>query len=97
VKLPVVCGVKDGAGKTCMKDLGEIDLPGFPSSSWYRNGEYQRLRWDERDYDCPKHGAVQIHEVDVLHEALRPGPPRRQRVLRAKRPVRVVDPTAQRL
>jgi hypothetical protein len=88
MKLPVVCGIKDG-GKTCFVELGVIDLPGFPSSSWYQDGRYQRLKWDERDYDCPKHGALQIHEVDVLHEALRPGPPRRNRVLLARPPVRV--------
>lgn len=88
MKLPVVCGIKDG-GKTCFHELGEIDLPGFPSSSWYEGGRFKRLRWDELDYDCPDHGALQIHAVDVLHEALRPGPPRRRRVLLARRPVRV--------
>lgn len=89
MKLPVRCGVLDG-GRRHMAPLGDIDRPGFPGPKWYRNGDYQRLRGEERDYVCPKHGAVQIHEEDILHEALKPGPPRRRHVILA-RSVRLND------
>jgi hypothetical protein len=70
VKLTVVCGVKDGDGKTCARKLDKIDLPGFPGPGSYRDGNYERLRWEERHHDCPNPGAVQIHEEDLLHRAL---------------------------
>jgi hypothetical protein len=70
VKIPVRCGVKDGGGKECRKPLGEIDLPGFPGQAWLRN---YRLTWEQRFHVCPKHRTVEIHEADVLHEALNDG------------------------
>jgi hypothetical protein len=69
VKLPVRCGVKDRGGKECRKPLGEIELPGSPGLAWVENGNY-RLTWDQRFHDCPKHRTVEIHEYDVLQEAL---------------------------
>ena len=49
MKLTVLCGVKDGGGKTCARKLGAINVPGFPGPKWYRGGNYEGLRWDERD------------------------------------------------
>jgi hypothetical protein len=88
VKIPVRCGVKDGGGKECRKELSEIDLPGFPGQAWLRN---YGLTWKQRFHDCPKHGTVEIHEVDVLHEALNDGVSKdgrsgRKRVVVALRP-----------
>jgi hypothetical protein len=71
VKLPVRCGVLDG-GKPCRAQLGKIDRPGFPGPEWFRDGNYERLRWEERHYVCSKHGAVQVHEEDLLRRALNP-------------------------
>jgi hypothetical protein len=71
VKLTVRCGAFDGS---CRRELGTIDLKGFPDH-WFRGGNYDRLRDDQRHYVCPKHGAMQIHETDVLHRALNPGRP----------------------
>lgn len=85
MKLPIRCGVLDG-GTPCLRPLGEIELPGFPGDEWLRN--FKGLRWDERDYVCPKHRAVQIHEQDVMHAALTDGTKRR-RVLLARGPLRV--------
>jgi hypothetical protein len=78
VKLPVRCGVLDG-GKPCGRKLGTIErdtLPGLP------------LRWEERHYVCPKHGAMQIHEQDLLHRTLNPS----RRVLMARSVLRMGDP-----
>jgi hypothetical protein len=88
VKVPVLCGVKDGGGKKCGKPLGEIDLPGFPGPAWLRN---YGLTWEQRFHDCPKHRTVEIYETDVLHEALNDGVSKdgrsgRKRVVMALRP-----------
>jgi hypothetical protein len=91
VKITIRCGVSDG-GKPCGRNLGAIESEGFPGPEWFHGGNYDRLRWDERHYVCPRHGAVQIHEEDLLRRALnpaRPGrsgaPERPRRVLMAKR------------
>ena len=87
MKVPVLCGVKDG-GEPCRKELNEIDLPGFPGPAWLRN---YRLTWEQRFHACPKHGRVEIHEIDVLHGALNDGVSKdgrsgRKRVVMAMRP-----------
>jgi hypothetical protein len=88
VKVLVRCGVKDG-GKECRKKLNEIGLRGSPDPAWLRNGNY-RLTWEQRFHVCPKHGQVEIHEVDVLHEAFNDGAFKdgssRRRVVVALRP-----------
>lgn len=72
MKLTVLCGVKD---ESCRSKLGAINVPGFPGPEWYRDGNFERLRWDERHYVCPKHGALMIHEEGLLRRALNPGRP----------------------
>jgi hypothetical protein len=89
VKLTVLCGVKDG-GEPHRRKLDEIDLPGSPDDAWLRDRKY-RLTWEQRFHDCPKHGTVEIHEMDVLHEALNDGVSKdgrsgRKRVVMAMRP-----------
>jgi hypothetical protein len=75
VKITIRYGVFDG-GKPCGREVGSLDIPGFPGPEWFRGvGDYDRLQWDERHYVCPKHGALQIHEEDLLHKALNPGRP----------------------
>lgn len=74
MRLHVRCGVMD-RGKPHGIELGEpIDVPGFPDQ-WYRAGNYERLRWENRFWNCPKHGALQIHEADLLRRALNPRKP----------------------
>jgi hypothetical protein len=63
-------------------------VAGFPGPEWFRGGSFERLRSEERHYVCPKHGAVQIHEQDLLHRALLD---LRRPLLMAKGPLRV-DP-----
>jgi hypothetical protein len=55
-----------------MNKLGTIEREGFPGPEWFRGGNYEGLRWEERHYTCPKHGPVQVHEADLLHAALNP-------------------------
>jgi hypothetical protein len=38
-------------------------------------GNLEALLWEERHYVCPKHGAMQVHEQDLLRLALNPSPP----------------------
>jgi hypothetical protein len=71
VKITVRCGVLD-RGKPCGRKIGSIERKGFPGPEWFRDGNYDRLAWEERHYDCPKHGAMQVHEADLLHLALKP-------------------------
>jgi hypothetical protein len=77
VKIPVRCGVFDG-GRRCARPLGAIERAGFPGPEWFRGGDYDRLEWSERHWICPKHGSVQIHEAELLHEAMKSGRRRRQ-------------------
>lgn len=74
MKLHVHCGVLY-RGKPHGVELRTIDVPGFPGDEWYRGGNYERLRWEDRFYNCPKHGTLQIHEADLLHRALNPRKP----------------------
>jgi hypothetical protein len=55
-----------------MNKLGVIEREGFPGPVWFRNGNYDRLRWEERHWVCPSHGPVQVHESDLLEAALKP-------------------------
>jgi hypothetical protein len=71
VKLTVLCGVSDG-GEPCRKEIGAIWLEGFPDH-WFRGGNFDPLSSEERHHRCPKHGAMQIHEEDLLRRALNPG------------------------
>jgi hypothetical protein len=84
VKITVRCRVPDG-GRPCGKEVGTIDRPGFSGSEWYRDS---RLRWEERHHVCPKHGALQVHEEDMLRLTLNPDPP----VIMAPRSGRIGDP-----
>jgi hypothetical protein len=43
------------------------------------------LRWNERHYVCPDHGALQVHEEDLLHRALYVGGRKPRTVIMAKR------------
>ena len=61
-----------------MNELGEIELRGFPGPLWFRDGNFDRLRDEERHYVCDKHGPVQVHEQDLLHAALKP---KRRRIM----------------
>ena len=70
MKIDVRCGVLDG-GKPCRKIIGTIKRQGFPDP-WFRNGNYDVLRWEERHYVCDKHGPMQVHDEDLLHRALNP-------------------------
>ena len=72
MRITVLCGVAD---ESCRRKLGTIQPEGFPGPEWFRGGNYDRLRWDERHYVCPKHGALQIHEEGLLRRSLNPGRP----------------------
>ena len=74
MKIAVLCGVSDG-GKPCRRDVGTIEREGFEDPGWFRGGNYDGLRWEERHYVCPKHGALQVHDEDLLRRALNPGRP----------------------
>lgn len=72
MKITVRCGVLDG-GKPHGNDVGTIlrdDLD-------FAHGvvTFDRLREDERHHVCGKHGALQVHDEDLLHLALKPNPP----------------------
>ena len=64
MKIDVRCRVSDG-GKPCRKNIGTIEREGFPGPLWFRGGNYDVLRWEERHYVCPKHGAMQVHDEDL--------------------------------
>jgi hypothetical protein len=70
VKIDVRCGF--GGGKPCGNKVGTIEREGFPGPLWFRGGNYERLRWEERDYTCDKHGALEVYEEDLLRLALKP-------------------------
>jgi hypothetical protein len=63
-------------GRPCGRELGpQIDRRGFPGPEWFRDGNYDRLSWEERHRSCPKHGPMQIFDEDLLRRALNPEPP----------------------
>jgi hypothetical protein len=74
VKITVRCGVSDG-GRPCGRTLGAIAREGFAGPEWFRGGDYDGLEWWERQYECPKHGTLQIHDEDLLRRALNPKRP----------------------
>ena len=68
MKITVRCGVSDG-GKPCRRKLGTIER----DTPWFRGGnDYDGLLWEERHYPCPKHGAMQVHDEDLVRRALNP-------------------------
>jgi hypothetical protein len=71
LKIDVRCGVFDG-GKPCGNSVGTIERDGFPGPQWFKGGNYESLRWEERHYACDKHGDLQIHDEDLLQLALKP-------------------------
>ena len=77
--ITVRCGATDG-GKPCGNNVGEIERTGLP--------ENYGLLWEERHYTCPKHGALQVHEQDLLRLALNPLPP----VIMARSVLRMGEP-----
>ena len=88
MKIDVRCGVSDG-GKPCRRKVGMIERRGFPGPLWFRSGnDYDGLRWEERHYSCGKHGALQVHDEDLLHRALNPG----RRWIVARSGLRMGDP-----
>lgn len=86
MKITVRCGVSDG-GKPCGNELGAIPREDLD----FAHGvfTFERLRWEERHYECDKHGPVQVHDEDLLRRALNP----RRPVIMARR---AVDRSAQR-
>jgi hypothetical protein len=70
MKIDVRCGF--GVGKPCANWVGEIEREGFPGPLWFRDGNYDRLRWDERDYVCDKHGMLEVYDEDLLRLSLKP-------------------------
>lgn len=90
MKIIVRCGAGDG-GKPCGGKLGTIELEGFPGPEWFRDGNYDRLAWEERHYVCPKHGAMQVHEAELLHLALIAGGRPNRRMIMARSVLRMGD------
>jgi hypothetical protein len=86
VKITIRCGALDG-GKPHGNEVGQIERDGFPDL-WFRGGNYDGLRWEERHHTCPKHGELQIHDEDVLRLALNPSPP----VIMARSVLRMGEP-----
>ena len=72
MKITVRCGVFD-RGKPCGREVGTIRREDLDFAEGVVN--FGRLRWEERHYVCPKHGAMQVHDEDLLHLALKPSPP----------------------
>jgi hypothetical protein len=73
VKITVRCGAFD-RGKPCGRKLsGTIEREDLD----YAKGvvTFDRLRWEERHYTCPKHGAMQVHDEDLLRLAMNPSRP----------------------
>jgi hypothetical protein len=73
VKITVRCGVLNG-GKPCGRRLEpQIEREDLNFAKGIVT--FDPLRWQERFYDCPKHGAMQVHDEDLLRLALNPSPP----------------------
>lgn len=72
MKITIRCGAFDG-GKPCGNRLGMIEREDLDFARGFVT--FDRLRWEERHYDCLKHGAMQIHDEDLLRLALNPSPP----------------------
>jgi hypothetical protein len=91
MRLTVRCGVTDG-GRPCGNELGTIDRPGFPGAEWWRGGNYDRLTWEERFWECPSHGTVELDDSELRIRALKMGRDAtrtKRRVVMAKRPAQV--------
>ena len=71
-----------------MNKLGAIERESFPDLFYRGQNDYDGLRWEERHYTCPKHGALQVHDQDLLHAALNP---KRRRIM-ARSVLRMGDP-----
>ena len=85
MKITVRCGgLFDG--RPCRHKVGTIPRDDLD----FAHGvvTFDRLRWEERHYVCPKHGAMQVHDEDLLRLALKP----RKRVIRARSVLRMGDP-----
>jgi hypothetical protein len=55
-----------------MNNVGTI----IRGPGWFRGvNDYDGLRWEERFYECRKHGALQVHDEDLLRRALNPERP----------------------
>ena len=69
MRLDVRCGVLDG-GKPCSNKVGAIKRRDLD----FAHGvvSFDPLRWEERFYSCPKHGALQIHDQNLSYRALNP-------------------------
>jgi hypothetical protein len=85
VKITVRCGVSDG-GKPCRNNLGAFARDDLDFDRGVVT--FDRLREEERHYVCPKHGAMQVHDEDLLRLALNPSPP----VVMARSVLRMGDP-----
>ena len=85
MKITIRCGALDG-GKPHGNEVGQIEREDLD----YAKGvvTFGRLRWEERHHTCPKHGALQVHEQDLLHLALNPSPP----VIMARSVLRIGEP-----
>jgi hypothetical protein len=84
VKITVRCGVFDG-GKPCRRKLGTIER----DTPWFRSGnDCDGLLWEERHYSGPKHGAMQVHDEDIVRRALNPS----RRWIVARSVLRMGDP-----
>lgn len=86
MKIDIRCGMSDGGGPHG-KELGAIQRQDLDFAAG--RFTFQRLRWDERDYTCDKHGALQIHDEDLLRLALKP---RKRYSIMARSVRRMVEP-----
>jgi hypothetical protein len=68
VKIDVRCGF--GGKKPCGNWVGEIPRDDLDFARGVVT--FDRLRWDERNYTRPAHGALQVYDEDLLRLALRP-------------------------
>ena len=66
MKITIRCGVFDG-GKPHGKELGAIKRQDLDLAEG--RVTFDRLRWEERLYKCPDHGAMQIHDEYALDAA----------------------------
>jgi len=72
VKITVRCGASNG-GRPHGRKLGETKRHDLD----FAHGvvTFDRLRWEERHYECTDHGAMQVHDEDLLRLALKSNPP----------------------
>lgn len=72
MKITVRCGVLD-RGKPHGREIGAFSREDLDFARGVFT--FEMLRWEERHYTCPKHGAMQVHDEDLLRLALKPSPP----------------------